>query len=109
MLLKEGCDEAGKPTSISHAGIDALNHYQAYLRQSEDMSPVTVRDYLSDLRQFIARCEVSWRKGLDGEQPFAPTSVVTSTLTRYRSHLQTALRLVNAIGESEPTAIAKKC
>src|SRR5258708_21961510 len=79
--------------SISHSSNDALNHYQAYLQQSEDMSLVTVRDYLSDLRQFIAWCEACWRDGQDSEQPFAPTSVVTPTLTRYRSHLQTVLRL----------------
>ncbi len=78
---------------LSHAGIEALNRYKAYLQHIEDMSPVTIRNYLSDLRQFIAWCEASWQEGRDGEHPFAPTSVVTPTLTRYRSHLQTALRL----------------
>ena len=83
---------AGQPT-ISHAGTEALNQYKANLQHKEDMSLVTIRNYLSDLRQFIAWCEATWQEGLDGETPFAPTEVVTPTLTRYRSYLQTALRL----------------
>jgi len=38
---------AGQPI-ISHAGIEALNQYKVYMQQSEDMSPVTIRNYLSD-------------------------------------------------------------
>lgn len=83
---------AGQP-AISHAGTEALNQYKAYLQHKEDMSQVTIRNYLSDLRQFIAWCEASWQEGKDDEHSFAPTSVVTPTLTRYRSHLQTVLRL----------------
>ena len=79
--------------ALSHAGSEALNQYKAYLQHSEDMSPVTIRNYLSDLRQFIAWCEASWQEGQDGDHPFAPSSVVTPTLTRYRSHLQAVLRL----------------
>ena len=30
---------------------------------ARDISPVTTRNYLSDLRQFIAWCEDSWREG----------------------------------------------
>jgi integrase/recombinase XerD len=83
---------AGQP-AISHAGTEALNQYKAYLQHKEDMSQVTIRNYRSDLRQFIAWCEASWREGHGSEQPFAPTSVVTPTLTWYWSHLQTVLRL----------------
>ncbi len=83
---------AGQP-AISQAGIEALNQYKVYLQQSEDMSQVTIRNYLSDLRQFIAWCEASWQEGQEGDHHFAPTSVVTPSLTRYRSHLQTVLRL----------------
>src|SRR5260221_2049153 len=83
---------AGQPP-LSHAGTEALNQYKAYLQHTEDMSLVTIRNYLSDLRQFIAWCEATWQEGQDGESPFAPTSVVTPTLTRYRSYLQTVLRL----------------
>ena len=82
----------GQPT-ISRAGMEALNQYKAFLQHTEDMSPVTIRNYLSDLRQFIAWCEASWQEGHDSEDSFAPTSVVTPTLTRYRSYLQTVLRL----------------
>ena len=73
----------GQP-AISQAGIEALNLYKVYLQQSEDMSPVTIRNYLSELRQFIAWCEASWQEGQEGDHPFAPASVVTPTLTRYR-------------------------
>lgn len=83
---------AGQPT-ISRDGMEALNRYEAYLQHMEDMSPVTIRNYLSDLRQFIAWCEAGWQEGQEGEHPFAPTSVVTPTLTRYRSYLQTVLQL----------------
>ncbi len=38
---------AGQP-AISQAGIEALNQYKVYMQQSEDMSPVTIRNYLSD-------------------------------------------------------------
>lgn len=69
-VKKDAMKRAGQPT-ISHAGIEALNQYKAYLQQSEDMSPVMVRNYLSDLRQFIAWCESSWHEGQDSEQPFA--------------------------------------
>ena len=34
------------------------------------MSPVTIRNYLSDLRQFIAWCEGSWQEGQNGDHPF---------------------------------------
>jgi site-specific recombinase XerD len=82
----------GQP-AISQAGINELNQYRVYLQQSEDVSPVTIRNYLSDLRQFIAWCEASWRDGQEDGHPFVPTSVVTPTLTRYRSYLQNVLRL----------------
>ncbi len=55
----------GQP-NISRAGMEALNQYKAFLQHTEDMSPVTIRNYLSDLRQFIAWCEASWQEGHAG-------------------------------------------
>lgn len=37
---------AGQP-AIFHADIEGLNQYMAYLQQSSDVSPVTVRNYQS--------------------------------------------------------------
>jgi integrase/recombinase XerC len=72
-----------------------LDRYAAYLKDEEDLSPSTVRNYLSDLRHFAAWCETTWEEGKEQEagQPFAPSSVSTPTITRYRSYLQTVLRL----------------
>ncbi len=48
---------------ISEEGQQALNEYGQMLQQLEDLSPVTTRNYLSDLRQFIAWCEdFSWTR-----------------------------------------------
>src|SRR5438094_9919742 len=82
---------AGQP-AISQAGIEALNQYKMYLQQSEDLSPVTIRNYLSDLRQFIAWCECSWHEGQE-DRCFTPQAVAPALLMRYRDYLQTTLDL----------------
>jgi hypothetical protein len=41
-------------------GQDAFDQYTQVLQDLEDLSPATLRNYLSDLRQFIAWCECSW-------------------------------------------------
>lgn len=41
---------------LSEDGQQALNQYGQMLQRLEDLSPVTIRNYLSDLRQFIAWC-----------------------------------------------------
>jgi integrase/recombinase XerC len=81
--------------SVSAAGQDALDQYGTYLRDEEDLSASTVRNYLSDLRHFAAWCETTWEEGSEQEagQPFTPSNVSTPTITRYRSYLQTVLRL----------------
>jgi integrase/recombinase XerC len=52
-----------------------------------------VRNYLSDLRHFVAWCEATWEEGQEAGQPFIPSGVSTPTITRYRSYLQTVLQL----------------
>lgn len=74
-----------QPT-LSVEGQQALNRYASTLKQVEDLSAVTVRNYLSDLRQFIAWCEA-------GERSFTPQAVAPSLLIRYRTYLQTTLWL----------------
>jgi len=57
---------------ISAAGQGALDQYAEYLRNEEDLSPSTVRNYLSDLRQFAAWCEATWEEGQEAGQTFTP-------------------------------------
>jgi integrase/recombinase XerD len=78
---------------LSATAQQALDDYAAYLHQEQDVSPTTLRNYVSDLRQFIAWLEATGAE--DAEQPssFTPTGVTTPTLTRYRAYLQTVARL----------------
>ncbi len=61
------------------------------LQQIEDLSPITIRNYLSDLRQFVAWSEDSQSERQ--EERFAPQAVAPSLLIRYREYLQTTLGL----------------
>ena len=77
---------------LSEDGQQTLDHYRQVLQQLEDLSPVTTRNYLSDLRQFIAWCEWSWCDGQEGRS-FTPQAIAPSLLMRYREYLQTTLNL----------------
>ena len=79
--------------ALSPTGQLALDAYATYLRQEQDVRPATLRNYLSDLRQFAAWCEATWEEGQEAAQPFTPAAVMTPTLTRYRSYLQTVAKL----------------
>ncbi|MBO0782094.1 MAG: site-specific integrase [Ktedonobacteraceae bacterium] len=77
---------------LSQDGQQALDLYGQVLQQFEDISPVTIRNYLSDLRQFIAWCEDCWRAGQE-QCSFTPQAVAPSLLMCYREYLQTTLCL----------------
>jgi integrase/recombinase XerD len=77
---------------ISEDGQQALDQYRQMLQQSEDLSPITIRNYLSDLRQFIAWSEDFWGERHE-KHNFTPKAVATSLLIRYREYLQTSLCL----------------
>jgi integrase/recombinase XerD len=77
---------------LSENGQQALDLYRQVLQQFEDISPVTIRNYLSDLRQFIAWCEDCWREGREGRS-FTPQAVAPMLLIRYREYLKTTLSL----------------
>jgi len=77
---------------LSVDGQHALGQYAQVLQHLEDLSPVTTRNYLSDLRQFIAWCECSWHEGQE-DRFFTPQAVAPSLLMRYREYLQTRLSL----------------
>lgn len=74
--------------SLSEEGQQALAHYAYVLQQAEDLSAVTLRNYLSDLRQFIAWCESSWHE-VQEDRSFTPQNVAPPLLIRYRSYLAT--------------------
>src|ERR1700730_10125583 len=77
---------------LSEVGQQALDQYMQVLQHIEDLSPVMLRNYLSDLRQFIAWCEYSWRD-VQENRSFTPQAVAPSLLIRYRDYLQTTLWL----------------
>jgi site-specific recombinase XerD len=77
---------------LSEEGQQTLDQYRQVLQQLEDLSPVTTRNYLSDLRQFIAWCECCWHERQE-HRSFAPQVVAPSLLLRYREYLQTTLNL----------------
>jgi integrase/recombinase XerD len=83
----------GAVPAISEPARQALERYRQALYELEDLRPATVRNYLSDLRHFIAWCEATWQKGREDTIAFAPTLLTTPLLVQYRSYLQTVLRL----------------
>src|ERR1700674_329036 len=91
---------AQRPT-LSDTGEHVLAQYERRLRTEEDLTAVTIRNYLSDLRHFAAWCEFTWKQGREEEPPFTPEAVTTPTLTDYRTYLQQALHLKpNSINRS---------
>jgi len=81
-----------QPT-ISAAAIDTLAAYEEHLRRERDVSPATLRNYLSDLRQFAAWFETTESGGRDDPGTFTPAHLTTPSITRYRAHLQTVVKL----------------
>ena len=77
---------------LSTDGQYALDQYKQVLQQHEDLSAVTIRNYLSDLRQFIAWCEDLWYEEQEGRS-FTPQGVAPPLLVRYRDYLQNTLSL----------------
>ena len=84
----------GDISSLSLSGRQELTNYESYLREQRDISLATVRNYLSDLHSFIVWHETksiqSTKVGFQLEQ------ITTPTLTRYRSYLQSQLKLAPA-------------
>ncbi len=74
--------------AVSGGALAALAQYSTYLRDEVDVRPATLRNYLSDLRQFIAWCEATWSAGQQVEASFAPAAITTPLLTRSRTYLQ---------------------
>src|SRR5258708_35338024 len=77
---------------LSAGGQHALEQYAQALQQFEDLYAITIRNYVSDLHQFIAWCECCWSE-VQEDRCFAPQVVAPSLLIRYRDYLQTVLGL----------------
>ena len=78
---------------LSVEGEKEIGRYGKHLTEEQDLSAATVRNYLSDLRQFAAFCEVSWAEGAEAGESFSPSAVTTPTITLYRSHLKNVAEL----------------
>ncbi len=76
--------------SLMRPAQEALASYEHWLREREDLAAASIRNYLSDLRHFIAWYET--QQGAHGHNFFTPQEITTPALTRYRIHLQTVQR-----------------
>jgi integrase/recombinase XerD len=70
---------------LSSSGELALAEYEQTLLEQEDLAPASIRNYLSDIRHFIAWYE---RQMPPEAHRFAPQMITTPALTRYRAYLQ---------------------
>jgi integrase/recombinase XerC len=75
---------------LSCSGQEALASYEHWLREREDLTAASIRNYLSDLRHFIAWYETEREAQIN--DCFAPQGITTPALTRYRTYLQTMQR-----------------
>ena len=80
---------------LSRSGEQSLVQYEQHLRVEVDLSPTSIRNYLSDIRQFMAWCERDWSAGQEDEDQmfFSPEHVATPTITAYRAFLQDRRKL----------------
>src|SRR5437764_141531 len=70
---------------LSSSGELALAAYEQSLLEQEDLTPASIRNYLSDVRHFIAWYE----RHMDTEvHIFTTPAIATPALTRYRMYLQ---------------------
>ena len=86
-----------KRPDLSQTGEQVLAQYEQRFCIEEDLSRATIRNYLSDLRHFVAWCESIWQQGREESRPFTPEAVTSPTLTHYRTYLQTLQQKPNSI------------
>lgn len=96
---------------LSTAGQQAFSQYERHLASEEDVRPASLRNYLSDLRQFIAWCEAGWAQGQEQTETltFSPNNITTPLLTRYRTYLQIELGLKPASVNRYLISLKKYC
>lgn len=83
---------------LSPSGKLALEEYEQGFREREDLSPASIRNYLSDIRHFIAWYEQQREAQCQDDTSFTPQTIMTPTITRYRTYLQT-------IQQQKPTSV----
>ena len=77
---------------LSGVGEQALQLYKQNLCEREDLTRASVRNYLSDVRHFMAWYEAQREANAQEDTTFALQAITTPTLTRYRAYLQTVQR-----------------
>lgn len=77
---------------LSPSGKLALAEYEQRLHEQEDLTPASIRNYLSDVRHFIAWHEQQREAQCQDDASFTPQTITTPTITRYRTYLQTIQR-----------------
>lgn len=75
---------------LSPTAFEALACYERCLCEREDLTQAFMRDYVSDLRHFIAWYETEREAHL--HDCFTPQGITTPTVARYRAYLQTMQR-----------------
>jgi integrase/recombinase XerC len=82
--------QAAQP-SLSVPAQQALEQYQQHLKYEVDLSAATIRNYLSDVRLFMAWSERRWANGQEESWTFSPERVATPHITAYRDYLKQEL------------------
>jgi integrase/recombinase XerC len=78
---------------LSPSGEGALTEYEQTLHEQEDLAPASVRNYLSDVRHFIAWFEARvCANDSQDDCSFTLQAITIPTLTRYRTYLQIVQR-----------------
>ncbi len=78
---------------ISASAESVLVSYREALQERDELRAATIRNYLSDLRHFMAWCETSWQEGLFPEVAFRLPDLTTPLIAQYRAYLLSVLRL----------------
>ena len=76
---------------LTPTGEEALTQYEQTLQNREDLTPASIRNYLSDLHHFLAWYETCLVTGSDealSHRAFDLQMITTPALTRYRAYLQ---------------------
>lgn len=78
---------------ISGNAEQILATYRAALRERGELQAATIRNYLSDLRHFIAWCEASCQDALFPDAAFRLPDLSTPRIAQYRAYLLDILHL----------------
>ncbi|MFC4765994.1 tyrosine-type recombinase/integrase [Effusibacillus consociatus] len=81
------------PKVISAQGEQIINDFIYILSTEEDLNPKTLKEYASDLKQFIGWFESSEQDNQEEDIAFRLEDVAPPTLTRYREVMQKTMEL----------------